>query len=85
MRKIFCVHFQTVLEGFENQFYPGPIGEKIYQNISKKCWNKWIKEQTKFINENNLNMINEKDFEKVENYMIDFLFHNKNLKYRNSN
>ncbi|WP_343128164.1 A/G-specific adenine glycosylase [Buchnera aphidicola (Takecallis taiwana)] len=74
MKLIFCQYFQKVLEGFENQFYPGLIGQKIFQNISKKAWNLWMKEQTKFINENNLNMLHPSHNKKVEKYMMHFLF-----------
>ncbi|QCI26156.1 oxidative damage protection protein [Buchnera aphidicola] len=75
MKKIFCQHYQKILEGFEEQFYPGKIGKKIYKNISKKGWKKWIKEQTIFINENNLNMTNQEHIKQVEQHMINFLFH----------
>lgn len=74
MKLIFCQYFKKVLEGFEDPFYPGLIGEKIFHNISKKAWNIWMKEQTKFINENNLNMLNNNHIQKVEKYMINFLF-----------
>ncbi|QCI27360.1 oxidative damage protection protein [Buchnera aphidicola] len=77
MKFIFCKYFKKKLEGFEKPFYPGEIGKKIYNNISKKAWKIWIHEQTKFINENNLNMINQKDNNKVEQYMIKFLFKKK--------
>lgn len=77
MKKVFCKYFKKVLEGFEDQFYPGKIGKKIHQNISKKGWTEWMKEQTKFINENNFSMINQKHAQKVEKHMIHFLFNQK--------
>ncbi|XZR52896.1 MAG: Fe(2+)-trafficking protein [Enterobacteriaceae bacterium] len=57
--------------------YPGKLGEKIYKQISKKTWNKWLKFQTIIINENNLNMSNNKDIEKIEYEMLNFFFKKK--------
>lgn len=75
MKIIFCKYFKKKLEGFDEPFYPGNIGKKICQNISKEAWKNWMIEQTKFINENNLNMNNTNHQEKVEKYMMDYLFH----------
>ncbi|CAL4324366.1 oxidative damage protection protein [Buchnera aphidicola] len=77
MKIVFCKYFKKMLSGFDYQFYPGDLGKKIYNNISKDAWKKWMIEQTKFINENNLNMIKISDYKKVEKHMIYFLFGKK--------
>ncbi|WMC20222.1 MAG: oxidative damage protection protein [Enterobacteriaceae bacterium PSpyr] len=74
MKKIFCLYFKQFKNGFNEQIYPGNLGKKIFKKISKKAWLKWLKIQTILINENNLNMSNIKDFKKIENKMIKFLF-----------
>ncbi|WP_343182504.1 oxidative damage protection protein [Buchnera aphidicola] len=74
MKLIFCKYFKKKLQGMEHQLYPGEIGEKIYKNISQKAWKIWISKQTKIINENNLDMTNEKHYKMIENYMKEFLF-----------
>ena len=38
------------------QPYPGELGKRIFDNISKEAWNEWIKLQTMLINENHLNL-----------------------------
>ncbi|QCI19134.1 oxidative damage protection protein [Buchnera aphidicola] len=76
-RKIFCVFLQKESEGNEFQPYPGTLGKKIYNEISKKAWKKWTIQQTKLINENKLNMREETDRKKLETYMKLFLFNNK--------
>ncbi|QJC30476.1 oxidative damage protection protein [Enterobacteriaceae endosymbiont of Neohaemonia nigricornis] len=76
-RKIFCSYFQIHMNGLEYSVYPGIIGEKIYNNISKKAWYLWLNKQTKLINEHNLNMAKEKHLHYLEKEMILFLFKNK--------
>lgn len=80
MKIIFCQFLQKISEGYEKQFYPGAIGKKIHQNISKIAWEKWMKEQTKLINENNLNMTNILHYKIVEKNMINFLFKKNKIK-----
>ncbi|ADP68008.1 hypothetical protein CWU_03575 [Buchnera aphidicola str. JF98 (Acyrthosiphon pisum)] len=48
--------------------------KKIYDQISKKAWEKWIEKQTILINEENLNMFNLEHRKKIEKYMKLFLF-----------
>lgn len=42
------------------QPYPGELGKRIFENISKEAWNEWIKLQTMLINENRLNLSDNK-------------------------
>ena len=55
-RLVFCEHFQKELEGLERPPYPGEIGERIYNSVSKQAWQMWLDHQTMLINENNLNL-----------------------------
>lgn len=73
-RIIFCTFLKEKSEGQDFQIYPGALGKKIYNEISKKAWKKWIIQQTKLINENKLNMLNPKDRKKIEQHMKLFLF-----------
>lgn len=77
-RIIFCNFLKSNEEGFEFQFYPGDIGKKIYNDISKKAWSKWMKKQTLIINEKKLNMIKLKDRKFLENEMVNFFYKKKN-------
>ncbi len=73
-RIIFCTFLQKKSEGQDFQPYPGELGKKIYNHISKKAWEQWITQQTILINEKKLNMLNLKDQKKIEKYMQLFLF-----------
>lgn len=74
MRTIFCQKLQQDLEGLDFQPYPGPLGEKIFNNISKQAWGQWINHQTTLINEYRLNMLDPKAREFLKAEMEKFLF-----------
>ena len=73
-RIIFCTFLKKKSEGQDFQSYPGEIGKQIYNQISKKAWEKWLIQQTILINEKKLNMLNIEDRKKIEKHMKLFLF-----------
>lgn len=56
-RTIFCQKLGKEEEGLERLTYPGELGQRIYDNISKAAWQQWIDHQTRLINENRLNLM----------------------------
>ncbi|WP_127959481.1 oxidative damage protection protein [Serratia microhaemolytica] len=73
-RTIFCTFLQREADGQEFQLYPGEIGKRIYNEISKEAWSAWMSKQTMLINEKKLNMMNVDDRKLLEQEMIRFLF-----------
>jgi len=73
-RQVFCEYFQKELEGLDRPPYPGELGEKIYQSVSKQAWNIWVEHQTMLINENNLSMLDPKSRKYLQEEMTKFLF-----------
>lgn len=55
-RMVRCIKLQQEAEGLEYQTYPGELGKRIYENVSKEAWNQWIQHQTMLVNENRLNL-----------------------------
>jgi Fe-S cluster biosynthesis and repair protein YggX len=51
-----CVKLGREAEGLERPTYPGPLGRRIYENVSKEAWAQWIRHQTMLVNENRLNL-----------------------------
>lgn len=76
MRMIFCQKLNKEAEGLDFQIYPGDLGKKIYDHISKEAWAQWQSKQTMLINEHKLNMMNSEHRQLLEKNMVDFLFHN---------
>lgn len=56
-RTVFCRRYQQELEGLDRPPMPGPKGQDIFENISKKAWQDWMAHQTLLINEKRLNLM----------------------------
>jgi len=61
-------------EGLERPTYPGELGKRIFDNVSKEAWQKWMAQQTMLINENRLSPIDPKDRKFLEQQMEKFFF-----------
>ncbi len=54
--------------------YPGELGKRIYQEISKEAWKEWLNHQTMLINEYRLTPMDPKARKFLEKEMENFLF-----------
>lgn len=59
-RTVRCIKLGRESEGLDFQPYPGELGKRIFENVSKEAWHEWIKLQTMLINENRLNLSDSK-------------------------
>ncbi len=73
-RMVFCQRLKKDAEGLDFQLYPGELGKKIFDNISKEAWAQWQSKQTMLINEKKLNMMNQEDRQLLETEMVKYLF-----------
>ncbi|WP_319240986.1 oxidative damage protection protein [uncultured Propionivibrio sp.] len=55
-RMVKCVKLGREAEGLDLPPYPGELGKRIYQSVSKEAWQQWVRLQTMIINENRLNL-----------------------------
>jgi Fe-S cluster biosynthesis and repair protein YggX len=55
-RNVNCVKLGREAEGLDLPPMPGPLGKRLWENVSKEAWQQWIKLQTMMINENRLNL-----------------------------
>ena len=55
-RTVKCIKLGREEEGLDFPPYPGELGKRIYENVSKEAWQQWIRMQTMIINENRLNL-----------------------------
>lgn len=55
-RMVQCVKLGREAEGLDRLPYPGPLGQRIFDNVSREAWQGWIKHQTMLVNENRLNL-----------------------------
>ena len=73
-RMVQCTKLGKEAEGLDRAPYPGDLGQRIFDNISKEAWQLWIKHQTILINENRLSPIDPKHRAFLEEQMEKFLF-----------
>lgn len=59
-RTVNCVVLGTEAEGLDYAPYPGELGQRIYENVSKEGWQRWLKHQTMLINEYRLTPVDPK-------------------------
>ena len=69
-----CVVLKREAEGLERMPYPGELGRRIYENVSKEAWAQWLKQQTMLINEYRLTPIEPKARKFLEGEMEKFFF-----------
>jgi Fe-S cluster biosynthesis and repair protein YggX len=69
-----CVLLGKEAEGLDFPPYPGELGKKIYEGVSKEAWQKWLKHQTMLINEYRLTPVDPKARKFLEEEMDKFFF-----------
>ena len=73
-RMVQCVKLQKEAEGLEYMPYPGELGQKIYDNVSKEGWQQWVSHQTMLMNEYRLTPVDPKARKFLEEEMEKFFF-----------
>lgn len=53
---VHCIKLGHEAEGLERAPYPGELGQRIFEQVSKDAWAAWLKHQTMLVNENRLNL-----------------------------
>lgn len=79
-RVIFCDKLKKELAGLDFPPYPGALGKRVYEHISKDAWQQWLSRQTMFVNEYRLNLSDAKARKMLEQEMENFLFGNEDKK-----
>jgi Fe-S cluster biosynthesis and repair protein YggX len=59
-RLVQCVLLKREAPGLDRAPYPGELGQRIYENVSKEAWARWITHQTMLLNEYRLTPIEPK-------------------------
>ncbi|MEE9310597.1 MAG: oxidative damage protection protein [Cocleimonas sp.] len=72
-RMVNCIKLGKEAEGLDMLTYPGELGQKIFDGISKEAWQDWVNHQTMLMNEYRLSPINPKDRKFLEEEMEKFL------------
>ncbi|ANN67764.1 oxidative damage protection protein [Bordetella bronchialis] len=73
-RTVHCVKLKRDAEGLDFPPYPGELGQRIWQQVSKEAWEEWKSIQTRLVNENRLNLADARARKYLQQQMERFLF-----------
>ena len=79
-RMVECKKLGKQAEGLDRPPYPGDLGTRVYNEISKEGWQMWISHQTMLINEYRLTPVDPKARTFLEEEMEKFLFSGEETK-----
>jgi len=73
-RMVKCIKLGREAEGLDFPPYPGELGKRVFQNVSKQAWQDWLRHQTMLINENRLNLADKKARDYLAQQMENYFF-----------
>ena len=73
-RTIHCIKLDQPADGLDRVPWPGELGKRIFEQISKLAWQDWLAHQTMLINENRLSPLNPEHRQFIEAEMEKYLF-----------
>jgi Fe-S cluster protector protein len=69
-----CMVLKQEAEALDKPPYPGLLGQRIFENVSKEGWQRWLERLTMIINENSLSSADPRSIGLIEKHMRGFLF-----------
>jgi Fe-S cluster biosynthesis and repair protein YggX len=73
-RTVNCVLLGREAPGLDRAPYPGPLGQRIFENVSAEAWKKWVAHQIILMNEYRLSPVEPKARKFLETEMEKFFF-----------
>ncbi len=53
-RMVTCIKLKREAEALDFPPYPGPLGQRLFESVSKEAWKAWLEHQKMLVNENRL-------------------------------
>ena len=73
-RMVNCVKLGRELPGLDNPPFPGKLGERIFNEVSRQAWNLWPQQSTLIINHYGLNLADPQAQKVLMQQMEEFFF-----------
>ena len=73
-RIVHCVKLQKDLPGLDTPPWPGPLGQRIFENVSAQAWKLWEERQKMILNEYRLMPWQKEAQELIAKQLEDFFF-----------
>ena len=73
-RMVNCIKLGREAPGLDFPPYPGELGKRIFDSVSKEAWQGWLKHQTMLVNENRLNLADQRARDYLKRQMENHFF-----------
>jgi Fe-S cluster biosynthesis and repair protein YggX len=73
-RTVHCIKLGREAEGLAAPPYPGELGKRIFEQVSKDAWREWVEHQKRLINEYRLHLADPKSREFLAAEMEKYFF-----------
>jgi Fe-S cluster biosynthesis and repair protein YggX len=73
-RMVNCVKMGREMEGLDEPPFDGPLGQRIYENVSKEAWKGWVEHMKMIMNEYRLNLGTQEAQEFLLKQMEEYFF-----------
>jgi Fe-S cluster biosynthesis and repair protein YggX len=73
-RMVFCVKLKQELPGLDAPPWPGPLGQRIYDQVSREAWEMWEERMKMILNEYRLVPFQKEAQQLVASQMEEFFF-----------
>jgi Fe-S cluster biosynthesis and repair protein YggX len=71
---VHCIKLNKEAEGLDFPPYPGELGKKLYESVSKEAWQMWLGQQTMLINEYRLSLADSKSQQFLKEELEKYFF-----------
>jgi Fe-S cluster biosynthesis and repair protein YggX len=73
-RTVHCIKLKQELPALDFPPYPGDMGRKLWEQVSKQAWADWMKHQTMLVNENRLNLADQRARQYLARQLENYFF-----------
>ena len=73
-RMVQCIKLGREAEALDSPPYPGELGKRIYESVSKEAWRQWLEHQKMLVNENRLSLADKKARDYLVQQMDNYFF-----------
>jgi Fe-S cluster biosynthesis and repair protein YggX len=73
-RMVNCIKLGREAEGHDFPPFPGELGKRIFENVSKEAWKQWLEHQKMLVNENRLSLADKKARDYLAQQMEGYFF-----------
>jgi Fe-S cluster biosynthesis and repair protein YggX len=73
-RMVLCIKLGREAEALDVQPYPGELGKRIFESVSRQAWQQWLEHQKMLVNENRLSLADKKARDYLVQQMDNYFF-----------